>query len=124
MIIVDASIWIDHLKVPEPQLGRFLLLEHALMHPHVLGEIALGSIKNREQVLTRLLGLPVPWIAEDGHVLTLIEQNNLHATGIGFTDAHLLASTLLTSGARLWTRDRKLAAQAEKLDVLYPEAVQ
>lgn len=121
MIVVDASIWIDHLHKTEPQLEKLLMLEHALMHPHVLGEIALGSIKNRQVVLAHLLHLKVPWVAEEGHVLTLIEENQLAATGIGYTDAHLLASAILTSGSRLWTRDRKLAAQAERLGVLYRE---
>lgn len=119
MIVVDSSIWIDHIHHGEPVLTSLLLREHALMHPHALGEIALGSIRNRENILTRFLRLPVPFIAKDGHVLSLIEDEGLVATGIGYTDAHLLASALLTPGGKLWTRDKRLSAQADRLDVAY-----
>lgn len=119
MIVVDSSIWIDHLHAGEPLLDALLLREHALMHPHVLGEVALGSIKNRERVLWRFELLPVPNVARDGHVRHLIDQHKLWATGIGFTDAHLLASALLTPGGLLWTRDNRLCAQAERLGVAY-----
>lgn len=87
------------------------------MHPHVLGEIALGSIKNREGILGRLEQLPVPNVAKEGHVLHLIDHHKLWATGIGYTDAHLLASALLTPPGRLWTRDKRLLAHAERLGV-------
>ncbi len=119
MIVVDSSIWIDHIHSEEPNLAPLLLREHALMHPHVLGEVALGSIKMREQVLHRFMLLPVPNVAKDGYVLHLIEHWKLWATGIGYTDAHLLASALLTPGGRLWTRDKRLFAQAERLGIAY-----
>jgi predicted nucleic acid-binding protein len=119
MIVVDSSIWIDHIHHGEPHLGALLLRDHALMHPHALGEIALGSIRNRDQVIARFLRLPVPNVAKEGHMLTLIESDDLIATGIGYTDAHLLASALLTPGGKLWTRDKKLLAQAERLGVAY-----
>lgn len=119
MIVVDASIWIDHIHQSEPHLGALLLRDQALMHPHALGEIALGSIRNRDLVLARFLRLPVPNVAKEGHLLTLIETEGLAATGIGYTDAHLLASALLTPGGKLWTRDKKLLAQAERLGIAY-----
>ena len=119
MIVVDPSIWIDHIHHSEPFLNSLLLRDHALMHPHALGEIALGSIRNREQVLARFLNLPVPYVAKEGHVLFLIEDEALIATGIGYTDAHLLASALITPGGKLWTRDKRLYAQAERLGVGY-----
>jgi predicted nucleic acid-binding protein len=119
MIVVDSSIWIDHIHHGEAHLGSLLLRDHALMHPHVLGEIALGNIRNREQVIDRFLLLPVPNVAKEGHMLTLIESDDLIATGIGYTDAHLLASALLTPGGKLWTRDKKLHVQAERLGVAY-----
>jgi predicted nucleic acid-binding protein len=121
MIVVDTSIWIDHIRAAEPLLDTYLMREQALMHPHVLGEIALGSIKNREHVLCHFEALPIPNVAEEGYVLHLIDQQNLSATGIGYTDAHLLASTLLTPGALLWTRDRRLLAQADRLRLAYSE---
>ena len=119
MIIVDSSIWIDHITRPEPALGPLLLRDHALMHPHVLGEIALGSIKNREKVLERFLWLPVPNVAQEGHVLSMIDEDGFWGTGIGYSDAHILASTLITPGGKLWTRDKRLHAQAERLGVAY-----
>lgn len=119
MIVVDSSIWIDHIHTGEPHLHALLMREHALMHPHALGEIALGSIKNRERILHRLLLLPVPNVAEDGHVLDMIDRHGLWATGIGFTDAHLLAAAWLTPGGRLWTRDKRLLAHALRLDIAY-----
>jgi predicted nucleic acid-binding protein len=119
MIVVDSSIWIDHIHHGEPHLGSLLMRDHALMHPHALGEIALGNIRNRDQLLKRFLLLPVPNVAKEGHMLSLIENDDLVATGIGYTDAHLLASALLTPGGKLWTRDKKLHAQAERLGVAY-----
>lgn len=119
MIVVDSSIWIDHIRSPEPRLDALLMREHALMHPHALGEIALGSMKRREVVLSRFALLPVPNVAKEGYVLYLIEEKDLAATGLGYTDAHLLASALLTPGGRLWTRDKRLHAQAERLGVAY-----
>jgi predicted nucleic acid-binding protein len=119
MIVVDSSIWIDHIHHGEPHLGSLLLRDHALMHPHALGEIALGNIRNREQVIDRFLLIPVPYVAKEGHMLTLIESDDLIATGIGYTDAHLLASALLTPGGKLWTRDKKLRLQAERLGIAY-----
>lgn len=119
MVVVDSSIWIDHMHIGVPQLGSLLMREHALMHPHALGEIALGSIRNREQVFARFMLLPVPNVASEGHVLFLIEDENLIASGIGYTDAHLLTSTLITPGGKLWTRDKRLHAQAERLGIAY-----
>lgn len=119
LIVIDSSIWIDHLRKPEPGLGALLMREQALMHPHALGEIALGSLKERDQLIERFLHLPVPNVASEGHVLSMIETDGFIATGIGYTDAHLLASTLITPGGRLWTRDKRLHAQAERLGVDY-----
>lgn len=119
MILVDASIWVDHIHAGEPQPDAYLMREQALMHPHVLGEFALGSIKDREHVLSRLERLPVPNVARERYVLHLIDQQKLSATGIGYTDAHLLAATLLTPGGLLWTRDRRLLAQADRLGVAF-----
>ncbi|MCA1652743.1 MAG: type II toxin-antitoxin system VapC family toxin [Sphingomicrobium sp.] len=119
MIVIDSSIWIDHLHIPEPELVALLMRDHALMHPHVLGEIALGSIRNREFVLARFELLTVPNVAEEGYVLYLIDEHGLAATGIGYTDAHLLASALLMPGGQLWTRDKRLHAQAERLGVAF-----
>jgi predicted nucleic acid-binding protein len=121
VIVVDSSIWIDHLRKPDSELGKLLMLDHALMHPHVLGEIALGNLGQRKSIIDRFLMLPVPNIASEGHVLSMIETGGFIATGIGYTDAHLLASTLITPGGRLWTRDKRLHAQAERLGIAYTD---
>lgn len=119
VIVIDSSIWIDHIGSPEKRLHDLIAIDQALMHPHVIGEVALGSIRNRDQVLARFLMLPVPNVAKEGHVLYLIGEHDLFATGIGYTDAHLLASAMLTPGGRLWTGDKRLHAQAERLGVAY-----
>jgi predicted nucleic acid-binding protein len=119
MIVVDSSIWIDHIHAPVPHLDQILLREHALMHPHVLGEIALGNIRNRKLVLFRLGRLPVPNVAKEGYVEFLIDEMELFGTGVGYTDAHLLAATRLTPDGQLWTRDKRLHKQAERLGVAY-----
>jgi predicted nucleic acid-binding protein len=119
MIVVDSSIWIDHIRAGEPLLEPYLLSEQALMHPHALGEIALGAIPDRHRTLSRFLALPAPKVARDGFVLHLIERHELWGLGIGYTDAHLLASALLTPGGRLWTRDKRLHDQAERLGVAF-----
>ena len=115
MIIVDSSIWIDHFHKPDPLLAALLIRDHALMHPHALGEISLGSVKQRRAVLALFELLPVPVVAKEAHLRHMIEQHQLAATGIGYTDAHLLASALLTPGGQLWTRDKRLRTQAERL---------
>lgn len=119
MIVVDSSIWIDHIRSPEFHLNELLLREDALMHPHVLGEIAVGSLHNRRQVLLRFERLPVPNVAKEGYVQFLIDELELFATGIGYTDAHLLASARLSPDGQLWTRDKRLHTQAKRLGVAY-----
>lgn len=87
------------------------------MHPFVIGEIALGSIKDRGAVIGALLDLPQALNATDAEVLGLVEQSSLFGKGIGFTDARLLASALLTAETFLWTRDKRLAKIAEEMGV-------
>lgn len=120
VIIVDSNIWVDHLRGREdPHLDELVLNDDAAMHPHVLGEIALGSFRNRNGILTRFSRLPVPNVAREGHVLFLIDEHQLWATGIGYSDAHLLASARLSPAGLLWTRDKRLHKQAERLGVAY-----
>jgi predicted nucleic acid-binding protein len=120
MIIVDANIWIDTLRGrADPELDELILSDEAAMHPHVLGEIALGSFRDRETILTRLHRLPVPNVAREGHVIYMINEHRLWATGIGYSDAHLLASARISPDGYLWTRDKRLHAQAERLGVAY-----
>jgi hypothetical protein len=114
VILVDSSIWIDHFRGVPGQLTELLNGGKVLMHPFVLGELALGNFRRRE-VLSLLRELPAALVATDGEVLDFIERNRLFGMGIGYVDAHLLAAVRLTPGATLMTRDSRLAAVAERL---------
>ena len=120
MILIDTSVWIDHLRQRDDHLVIILLAGHVLIHPWVIGEIACGSLKDREQVLDLLRSLPLCSVALEDEVLLFIEQNKLMARGIGYVDVHLLASTNL-SGATLWTRDKRLLIIAKEMNIAYPE---
>lgn len=117
MILPDTSVWINHLRTTDPYLTQILAGKNALCHPFVIGEIALGAIPKRESVLHLVRSLRQPVIATHDEVLHFIEQHSLFRRGIGFVDAHLLGSVLLTPEARLWTRDRRLKAIAVELGV-------
>lgn len=117
MILADSSIWIDHIRQARPALLSLLHDEMVLIHPFVIGEIALGSIKDRTRVVAELSGLLRSEVAEHDEVMTLVERHSLFGKGIGYVDAHLLAATLLTPGTRLWTDDRRLANAADQLGV-------
>ncbi|MDT0263783.1 type II toxin-antitoxin system VapC family toxin [Jatrophihabitans lederbergiae] len=112
MILVDTSVWIDHLRTGEPDLAALLQDGHVLAHPWVTGELALGHLARRSEILGLLGNLPQATAATDVEVLSLIARHQLFGLGIGYVDAHLLAATMLTTGARLWTRDKRLAAVA------------
>ncbi len=115
MILVDTSVWIDHLRVGNSSLDE--LLEHGsvLAHPWVIGELALGHLARRREVLGLLANLPQAAIATPVEVLTLIDLHKLHGFGIGYVDAQLLAATQLTVDAQLWTQDKRLEAAATRL---------
>ena len=115
MILADSSIWIDHFRVGDALLIALLEREEIVAHPFVIGEIALGSFHKRVAVLQSLRELPQATVAEDTEVLVLIEKAQLFNLGIGYVDAHLLASARLSDDVRLWTRDKRLAAAASKL---------
>ena len=112
MILVDTSVWIDHLHSGDPELAALLQDGHVLAHPWVTGELALGHLSRRSEILGLLHNLPQAMAATDVEVLTLIDNHQLFGLGIGYVDAHLLAATMLTTGARLWTRDKRLQAAA------------
>lgn len=120
MILVDTSIWIDHLNRGDRMLARLLAQKVACLHSFVLGEIALGSLRNREAVMTELEELPRVLEVDNEEIMFFIAHHNLGGSGIGYVDAHLLASAAVTSSStRIWTRDRRLAAQAERLSLLH-----
>jgi predicted nucleic acid-binding protein len=119
VILVDTSVWIDHLRSGDVALRTALGQGKVLMHPFVLGELACGNIKNRREVLQLLGDLPASSVASESEVLSFIEHRALMGRGIGYVDAHLLASTVLDGFARLWTRDRRLSRVAEELDLAF-----
>lgn len=120
MILVDTSVWVDHLRKSDARLARELMAGQVLAHPFVVGELALGSLKQRQVILDALGDLPQAAVARDAEVLAFIEAHDLAGSGIGYVDAHLLAASRL-SLARLWTRDKRLASVAEKLGLAFSE---
>ncbi|PVX29729.1 type II toxin-antitoxin system VapC family toxin [Sphingomonas pokkalii] len=117
MILVDSSVWIDHLRSRDAALAELLLRGQVLAHPFVIGELALGSLRQREEIIGALLDLPKAIVAEDAEVLALIARETLYGRGIGYIDAHLLASVRLTPDALLWSRDRRLHDAAGRLGI-------
>jgi hypothetical protein len=116
VILVDTSIWVDHLRKGNSRLVTLLEDMEVLTHPFVIGEIALGLASQRHDTLEWLGHLPSAEVATHDEVLSMIDSRRLAGAGIGWVDAHLLASALLTD-APLWSLDRKLAAAARLLDL-------
>ena len=118
MILVDTSIWVDHLNETDPHLEELLNMGLVRMHPFVVGEIALGKLRKRSQLLAGLNGLETATLVSDADVVVAISALALDGTGVGYVDAHLLLSARLDD-LKLWTSDKRLAAQAERLGVQY-----
>lgn len=117
-LLVDTSVWVDHLRKDDALLADALADRRVAMHLHILGEIALGLLKNRRTVLSLLQNLPQAPVATDQEVQTLIERRRLFGRGIGYVDAHLLATASLAPGLAIWTRDKRLIGVASDLDLL------
>jgi hypothetical protein len=119
MILVDSSVWIDHLRSGNAALSAALEQGLVLTHPFVVGELACGNIANRREVMALLRNLSVAPVATHAETLVFIEARSLMGRGIGYIDAHLLASAALSDGARLWTKDRRLGLLAQELRLAY-----
>ena len=117
MILVDTSVWIDHLRHPVKELEALLIENRVSTHPLVRLELALGSIANRDVVLATIAALPHVALANTEELFLLVEQKNLSRKGIGITDLHLLASCLITPETQLWSRDQRLAKIASVLNI-------
>jgi predicted nucleic acid-binding protein len=115
VILADTSVWVDHLRRGDNELADLLDRGHIVTHPFVIGELALGHLKPRDQILHALADLPRAKLASDDEVLRLIELRLLYGSGIGYIDAHLLTAAVLTPGTLIWTRDRQLLGAASKL---------
>lgn len=116
MILADSSVWADHLRHPSLELQEQLRTNRVLMHPWVVGELALGNLPRRSLFIAFLNALPEAVEVQDAEVLEMIEAHSLHGAGIGWVDAHLVASARLTR-VELWTRDKRLFAVAQRLGV-------
>jgi predicted nucleic acid-binding protein len=117
VILADTSVWIDHLRKPEPRLVAALEWAQVFVHPFVIGELACGWLPDRGVFLRSLSNLPTTPVATDSEALAFVEARHLMGRGIGWVDVHLLASATLADGVRLWTKDRKLAEIARDLDL-------
>jgi predicted nucleic acid-binding protein len=115
VILVDTSVWVDHLRARDNILVQLLDADQVVMHPFVLGELALGNLPQRSLILGTLRLLPQAVTASHAEVLNFIEQHRLVGLGIGYVDVHLLAAARLTAGAGLWTRDKSLHDVAQRL---------
>jgi predicted nucleic acid-binding protein len=115
VILVDTSVWVDHLREGNATLVRLLQRGEALAHPFVVGEIALGNLHERDLVLRMLSRLPGATVATDTEVLRFIDSRALYGRGVGYVDVHLLAAVSLTDRALLWTYDKRLHEIAASL---------
>jgi predicted nucleic acid-binding protein len=116
MFLVDSSVWIGHLRAASAELRDLLENGLVLMHPFVIGELACGSMKSRKRILADLNELPLAVSATHEEVMHLLDQQRLWSKGIGWVDAHLIASALL-SDCRLWTLDARLGSAATSAKV-------
>ena len=119
MILVDTSVWIDHLNTNNAYLTELLKCNKVLVHPFIVGELACGNLQNRTEILKLLSDLPQMPVATTAKVLFFIKQHKLMGCGIGYVDVHLLIAVALATPARLWTRDKRLRVAAASLKLTY-----
>ena len=119
MILVDSSVWIDHLRHGNDTLAELLQDERVLSHPCVIGELSLGDARQRETIKNALQGMAQCSVADSAEVLLAIERHALFGCGIGYVDAQLLAAVLLEPGALLWTLDLRLQRAAARLGLAF-----
>ncbi|MBC8129367.1 MAG: type II toxin-antitoxin system VapC family toxin [Rhizobiaceae bacterium] len=115
MVVADTSVWIDHPTSTAESLQALLNAGRILMHPFVVGEIAVGSLRQRLTILAFLGALPRVDIVPDDDVIAMIERERLFSIGIGYIDCHLLASVSGRPGTSFWTRDKRLRLAADRL---------
>ena len=117
MILADTSVWIDHFRSGDRELYRALKLGQVVIHPWIIAELALGSLRDRVKTLAMLDLLPQSTVAQPSELRHIIEARRLYNLGIGLTDVHLIASVFLTPPTLLWTRDKQLRKVAEKFRI-------
>ena len=117
MILADTSIWIDHFRSGNKEMRKHLDQGQIVIHPFIIAELALGSLRERAKTLALLDLLPQVRMPQLAEVRRMIEARRLYSLGIGLTDAHLIASVFINSPALLWTRDKPLRKVAEALGI-------
>ena len=117
MILADTSVWIDHFRSGNNELQRALNQGQIVIHPWIIAELALGSLRERTKTLALLDLLPQVRVAQPSELRLMIEARRLYGLGIGLTDAHLIASAFLNLPTLLWTRDKRLRKVAEGLSI-------
>jgi len=117
LILADTSVWIDHLRSDDEEMRELLDRGQIVIHPFVIAELALGSLKERRKTLALLDLLPAVRVARLSELRAMIEGRRLYSAGIGFTDAHLIASVFINTPTLLWTRDKQLRKAAEGLGI-------
>ncbi len=118
MVIVDTSIWVTHLRQGSLKLEKLLMDAEVMCHPFIIGELACGNLKNRNEIISLLQSLPMAPTIEFDEFLFFIDRNHLMGKGVGFVDVHLLASAQL-AGVPLWTADKKLKSSADQLELIF-----
>jgi predicted nucleic acid-binding protein len=121
MVLVDTSVWVQHLRQGNAFLEGLLYDGDVVCHPFIIGELACGNIANRTEILSLLKMLPMATAAAHEEVLRFIEHNRLMGKGLGYIDVHLCAAALLTN-VQIWTYDRKLDEAGERLGICYSPA--
>jgi hypothetical protein len=119
MILVDTSVWVDHLRRGDKTLTQLLTQGQVYTHPMMIGELACGHLQNRKQLIRLWQNLPCTIEATHQEAMLFLETHQLMGEGIGFVDLHLLASTRLSPNTRLWARDKRLAAIADSLGLAF-----
>jgi predicted nucleic acid-binding protein len=119
MVLVDTSVWIAHFKSAGNRLQDLLQINSVMVHEMVIGELMLGQILQRDQVVAYLGDMPKVQVAQHDELLAFVSQNKLDEQGIGWVDCHLLASCKITPQATLWTMDKRLASMAHKLQIAH-----
>lgn len=117
MILADTSVWIDHFRSGNAEMGRRLDRRNIAIHPFIVAELALGSLRERARTLAWLDFLPRVRVAQIAEVRKMIEMRSLYSRGIGLVDAHLIASCLIHPHTLLWTNDKQLSSVAESLGI-------
>ena len=118
MVLVDTSVWINHFRTSDRHLEKLLVHGEVSCHPHIIGELSCGNIKNRQEIISLLQKLPQAPLIEFDEFLYFVAQKKLHGKGIGFVDIHLLASAKLGQ-IPLWTADKRLQYASADLNLKY-----